>query len=85
MREFICRKLRPTPTKGIILLILDNAGYDDKEGLQKMLNRVDLVVASCVVIDAVKSMVPKGVQVMEFYNFPLLRKNIGAPPANALG
>lgn len=55
-------------TAGIEHIKLENACLDDKKALQKMFKRVDWVVASRVVIDAVKVMVPPEVQVMEFYN-----------------
>ncbi len=59
---------RALESAGIQHITLENAGLDDREALQKMINRVDWVVASRVVIDAVKVIVPTGVQVMEFYN-----------------
>lgn len=59
---------RALEAAGIQHVILENAGFDDKEELKKMLSKVDCVVVSRVVIDSVKSIVPEGVQVMEFYN-----------------
>lgn len=59
---------RALESAGIEHIKLENAGFDDREALQQMLNRVDRVVASRVAIDAVRAMIPPEVQVMEFYN-----------------
>lgn len=51
---------------GIQHITLENAGFNDKESLNRMLNRVNWVVGSRVVIEALRAIAPPGVQVMEY-------------------
>lgn len=63
-----CNMRRALESAGIQHLILEQAGIDEKESLNKIFSRVEWVVSSRVVIDEVKDMVPPGIKVMELTN-----------------